>query len=1077
MANFIPTSTVQLQRFASAVYGLQIGSTTLAAVQADIQAVGGIANALNAYYAASFGSTSTADVAKNMVTNFGITDAAAAAEATAYINGQLEAAPTATRGSVVSTVASLFSGLTSDAKYGTAATAYAAKITAAMNYTGSDDQTFGTTVPVAGKVFTLLAGVDTFVGATGDDTFNAPAGTFTALDNLNGDGGNDSLNISATAAFTTPTGVKVAGIENINVSSSAAVTVDTSGSGFTGVNSLSVATSTAAATVTAATTTNITVTDNAAGANNAITVNGGNDVSITATGSTLTTETIGVGATTAPKGAVTISQSTATTNSAGSTVTTKGGSSVVIDQVIKNTATTNTATNGAVSVTGTADTKSVTVTQSAPVTVDGGTGALAGVNNQVVAIGGVANSAVTIADLNAGSPTLPGTISSVTLKNYANSTISSSALNTLTLSGTGVDVNGRAIANGTLGLTDGLATPTEKTLTLNLGGGTLGVINDASSKFTTMNAVMSADTTFGNNTFAALKTLNISGKGVLTTGTVPATVTSITVADAAGMSGTLPASVLSFDASTSTSKESVTLTNSNLQSYKGGSGIDTVRITSNPTKSIDGGAGTADVLELGAITSTATYFTAANAGANVKNFEIFATSASTSGTVDLATFATNNTFSTVKFKSTGNVTLNNVPKGAAVEVSSATTAPATPAAAGTYIVNYIDYTGWTDSASVKLNGAAAVNGGGTAYLGTGTVGYTTAGLTLQDAAGTGVSTVTFDSNGTVAGSLHTITALVDTYLANLTIGGTAGLTITGLTVSSPSLTITDNDTSTGASGITTLTAASLANLAYSGTKAFSTAIAGDNAAAVTISNANVGTTGVLTIGTSALDLATKITLVGSVAATLTSSYAGSQKVVGGSDNSNVSVTLTGSGVKTVTLGNGDNTVATLSGADVITLGSGANTVTPGSGADTITFDVAHTGIDTVVYGAAGETGTATITNANVVISAATGYDVITGFHAGDKIDLTALTAAAYAGTVVTTDYLSTAVGTAGNINMVRGNYNTLTGYFTSSSTGADTLVQWDSNGTTALGNVESALLIGFANTGSTATTDGLITLV
>lgn len=1069
-----------IESFVGALYGYAVGSATMTQVNADITTYGGLNAALNAYYTAGFSSMTTANVAKTIVANVGLgTDA----NAIAYVTGQLNTAAPAARGAAVANILNAFTALTADPTYGAAATAWNSKVATSVSYASANvgDATLSDAaqaVAVAnsvGKTFTLTAGVDTFVGSAATDTFNAPAGTLSGLDKLVGNGGGDSLNIAATAAFVTPSGLSVSGIDNVNISSTAAVDINTNSSfGFTGVKNLSVATNSAAATAKADPSTSIVVTDNAAGANNAITVDGGNNVTITATGSTLTTETIGVGATVAPKGNVTISQSTATTNAAGSTVTVKGGSAVAIDQVIKNTAITNTATNGAISVTGTADTLSVTVTQSAPVTVTGATNASAGVNNAVVAVGGVASSAVTIADLNAGSPTLPGTITAVTLKNYDNSTISSSALNTLTLSGTGVDTAGRSIATGTLGLTDGLATPTVTTLTMNLGGGSLGAISDNSAKFTTLNAVMSANTTLAASTFNALKTININGSGVLST-TIPATVTAVTVAGAGGFSGTLPAGVTSFDATGSTAAETVTLTNSNLQTYKGGSGVDTVTITSNPTKVIDGGDGKADVLTLGSIASTATYFTAANAGANVKNFEIFASGTGTSGTVDLAAFAANNTFTTVKFKNTGSVTLNNVPTGANVEISSSSTAPATPSA-GTNVVNYADYSGWTDSSNVKLNGAAAVNGAGNAYLGTGTVGYVTTALTLQDAAGTGIANVTFDSNGTVAGSFHTITTLTDTYLSNLVIGGTAGLTITGLTVSSPSLKITDNDTSTGASAITTLTAASLANLAYSGSKAFSTAIANDAAAAVTISNTNTGSTGVLTVNSSALNSAATINLQGSVAATLTSSLNGSQKVVGGTDNQAVSITASSGGVKTITLGNGANTVVTGAGADVITLGNGANTVTPGAGADTVNFDISHTGIDTVVYGATGQTASTAVSNGATVISVATGFDIINGMHAGDKIDLTALTAAAYtaAATAVLTSIMTG--GTNGDIALVRGNYNTVTGYFTTSSSGADTLVQWDNDGTGAGTTVESILLVGFANTGSTSTNDGLITL-
>ena len=48
-----------------------------------------------------------------------------------------------------------------------------------------------------------------------------------------------------------------------------------------------------------------------------------------------------------------------------------------------------------------------------------------------------------------------------------------------------------------------------------------------------------------------------------------------------------------------------------------------------------------------------------------------------------------------------------------------------------------------------------------------------------------------------------------------------------------------------------------------------------------------------------------------------------------------------------------------------------------------------------------------------------------------------------------------------------GSYSATTGIWTTNANGADTLLQWDSNGVTAAGSVESVLLVDFANTLST----------
>ena len=97
--------------------------------------------------------------------------------------------------------------------------------------------------------------------------------------------------------------------------------------------------------------------------------------------------------------------------------------------------------------------------------------------------------------------------------------------------------------------------------------------------------------------------------------------------------------------------------------------------------------------------------------------------------------------------------------------------------------------------------------------------------------------------------------------------------------------------------------------------------------------------------------------------------------------------------------------------------------------------------------------------------------------AGDIISLAALTTNAYANTALSLTTFTT-VGTSGTIVGVVGNYNASTGIFTTNTSGADTAIQWDSDGTAdgAADALETIILVGFANTASTTTTDGVITL-
>jgi len=530
--------------------------------------------------------------------------------------------------------------------------------------------------------------------------------------------------------------------------------------------------------------------------------------------------------------------------------------------------------------------------------------------------------------------------------------------------------------------------------------------------------------------------------------------------------------VLNFDASISTATNYVTL-NAAVQSFTAGSGNDTASISVAPTKVLDGGAGT-DTLIYGGSGAALT----ASIAPNVKNFEVFqAAAAGGVGTVDMANF-TNSTFaSVVSASNSGTTTLSNVKVGTPLTISTASlnanALTALTTISGTHVYQTSDYNGAAGSVTVTLAGVApaAANSGGT-------VGSTHAGLTLTDATTTvGIGTVNLVSNASLAGGQHVITTLTDPNMFSLNISGTGGVQITNHTNNGGSISIKDTHTGTGASGITTLTAANLASLAYDGTANYTIAtIAGNAVPTLTISNTNLSpSTGLLTVGALTNATATAVFLNGAVA--LTGTFTSATKVVGGTNNANVTLTAAGGGAgTTITLGNGNNSITGGAGNDTITTGTGASTVTGAAGGDTITFGAGHTGVATVVYTATGETSSTAVSNGASIVSAAAGYDVITGLRGGDKVDLQGLTANAFtaAATALTTSLLT--AGTNGDIAIVRGNWNSLTGYFTTSATGSDSLLQWDSNGTAAGGSVETIVLVGFANSATTSTNDGLITL-
>ena len=902
-----------------------------------------------------------------------------------------------------------------------------------------------------------------FTGTSGNDTFNAPAVTLTALDSIDGGAGTgDVLNVSSTIAYVQPAGITVKNIETVNFVLAAGGPVNTtSASGFTGVTALNI-TSVAAASATADATTAISATTSAPAGSTVIT--GGSNVTVTNTGVTFTSDTIAVGttvatptvATTAPTGAVVISSTgalaTAGADKTAGAISVVGGTTISVTEAITNAATTSTAISGAVGITGTALTTAVTVNQAATVGVAAAIANVANTSNIVAAKGGVTAGGVTIADLNAANSTtatvstLAGTITAVTLNNYGTTTISSAALNTLTLSGTGASVTT---------LEGGSTAVTNKTLTLNLGGGTQGLIADSSAQFSTINSVLTAATTITTLTDTALRTLALSGTGVLTLTNMNTAVTALTATGAAGLNTDLSgtAGVTTFTAANTTGAMTLTL-NAATQAFTGGTGRDIITIGASATKVITGGSGATDRLNLSA--TAATYLAATQT--NVTGFEQLYVTNVGGGTYDMSVWTGFNAIGVNVASSTN--TFTKVASGTSLNLESGTTA-----------VVYQSVLGVT-SVAVNLVGTTvtAANGGGTA-------GFTTTALTLQDINTGGIATVTVNSDASVFQGLHTIATLTDVGLSTLAITGTGSLSITNQTNASSSMTISDNGTgaSATADGIGTLIASgnTLGSISYSGTHAFTIGALADNVANLSITNANTGTTGVLTVAHNADANLASLTLTGAVAYTLASSSSGAAVTVSGAtDNQNVSLTFAGAGVKTVTLGNGANTVVGGSAADVITLGTGANDVNAGAGADKVTFG-AHTAADTYRILAAagaggGDSATFAVPGTNTIST--TTMDKVTGLQLGDKIQFTA-TAGLYTGVANAplglvangTSYtdVSAVVLTSNAIEIVKDTYSSVANTFVGSATGTDSLVVYDSDAVVGTTAYESIVLVGY----------------
>lgn len=602
----------------------------------------------------------------------------------------------------------------------------------------------------------------------------------TSWDSINGGNGLDTLNVSdvvgSAASFANVTLKSVETISLTSTTGLANAALDLSA--YTDVTTANVVLSAAAGneSVTVASTTDLNLTDTVQAGRN-ISVLGGKNVVLT--NGLTTSGTTTVGSTTAgATGAVTVTNTGNYTDGASNTLGTiavTGGTTVSVTQNAGLTAAeiaadltdndSGTITLGAVTVTGTAVTTAVTVNQTAAQTE---------VDSTTVGKTGIVDGAVTVNDVNRASATAAGTIDSVTLGNYGNATIDSSALTTVTLSGTG----------GTLDISRGALTavPTANTLTLNTNALTGGLVTDAEAAaddgFTTIN-LNNTGTTSLSLTAADLTTLNIAGSGALT-------LSAQTLANATTI--------------TSTSTGSVTLGTAlgTSTSYTGGDGADTITVGAT-TKAINTGAGddvvtvsvavgTGGSIDGGAGTNTVS-MSAANAvslsgvttfEAGISNFQKLSVGADggTSSTINLNNIDDIN-YVTLSGINSGTNVLSNVESGFTLVLSS-TSNSSTQAS--------LENNSTADVLNVTTTNAAAVTVGTLVATGFETVNWT--------ATETGTLTTTADT--------HTAT-ITDADLVSLNITGnaTAALTFTGTA-------LTSLDASAKTRGGVTLTTGALA---------------------------------------------------------------------------------------------------------------------------------------------------------------------------------------------------------------------------------------------------------------------------
>jgi len=247
--------------------------------------------------------------------------------------------------------------------------------------------------------------------------------------------------------------------------------------------------------------------------------------------------------------------------------------------------------------------------------------------------------------------------------------------------------------------------------------------------------------------------------------------------------------------------------------------------------------------------------------------------------------------------------------------------------------------------------------------------------------------------------------------------------------------------------------------------------------------------GVETINVDASNAATAHTLAITDAAltTLNITNTGAATFNTGTLGANVSSVnasgVTGTGGVTITLNGTANTGANVIGSgnadiitgsnqiDVINGGAGADRIIGGGGADRLTGGA---GVDDFRLTApTTDTGTVTGFTASAAIPTTAvstlALDKIADFGNGaDTITLSGLTT----GTALVRNGGTLGADTAGDVALVRGDYNATTEQFTANTSGTSSLFVYDDNGTTAVGAYRGVVLVGYVDAGNNDTVNG-----